>query len=75
MYNYDPLASIVKKTEEVKKQYLKKIQEEKHWNQQLYNTDRIMTDLTTFKAFGEKLQTKLVQLQLNVGNEEARAEC
>jgi hypothetical protein len=32
MYNYEPLASIVKKTEEVKKQYLKKIQEENHSN-------------------------------------------
>lgn len=66
MYNYEPLASIVKKTEEVKRQYLKKIQEENLSNELLYNTDKIMTDLSTFKAFSEKLQAKLVELQVSI---------
>lgn len=41
MYNYEPLASVIKKTEEQKQQYIKKIYDENQTNQKLYNTEQI----------------------------------
>lgn len=41
MYNYEPLVSVIKKTEEQKQQYLKKIIDENQMNQKLYNTEQI----------------------------------
>jgi hypothetical protein len=74
MYNYEPLTSIVKKSEDLKKQYIKKIQEENESNERLYNTDKIMNELTSFKEFSEKLQVKLTEIQIKIDTWEMKKE-
>lgn len=66
MYNYEPLSSIVKKTEDVKRQYLKKIYDENESNKKLYNTEQIAAELESFKGFSEKLEGKLAELKQKI---------
>jgi Mn-dependent DtxR family transcriptional regulator len=63
MYNYEPLSSIVKKTEDVKNQYLKKIYDENDSNKRMYNTAQIAEEVGSFREFSAKLERRLAELK------------